>query len=47
LRTLGLVKYRKEGRLAYYSLTDEHTRQLLWDVLEHLQGVTAEPFEIR
>ena len=41
LRSLGLVKYRKEGRLAYYSLTDEHTRQLLGDVLEHLQGVTV------
>ncbi len=40
LRSLGLVKYRKDGRLAYYSLTDEHTRQLLWDVLEHLQGTT-------
>ena len=38
LRSLGLVKYRKEGRLVYYSLTDEHTRHLLWDVLEHLQG---------
>jgi DNA-binding transcriptional ArsR family regulator len=38
LRSLGLVKYRKEGRLAYYSLTDQHTRRLLSDVLEHLQG---------
>jgi DNA-binding transcriptional ArsR family regulator len=38
LRSLGLVKYRKEGRLAYYSLTDAHTRQLLADVLLHLQG---------
>jgi DNA-binding transcriptional ArsR family regulator len=46
LRSLGLVKYRKEGRLAYYSLTDEHTRQLLWDVLEHLQGVPVAQSEI-
>lgn len=38
LRNLGLVKYRKEGRLVYYSLKDEHTRRLLRDVLEHLQG---------
>ncbi len=38
LRSLGLVKYRKDGRLVYYSLTDEHTRRLLRDVLEHLQG---------
>lgn len=38
LRNLGLVKCRKEGRLVYYSLKDEHTRRLLRDVLEHLQG---------
>jgi ArsR family transcriptional regulator len=37
LRSLGLVKYRKDGRLAYYSLTDAHTRKMLEDVLEHLR----------
>jgi ArsR family transcriptional regulator len=37
LRGLRLVKYRKEGRLAYYTLDDEHTGQLLVDVLEHVR----------
>ncbi len=38
LRSLRLVKYRKAGRLAYYSLDDDHTAQLLQDVLIHVQG---------
>jgi len=38
LRSLKLVKYRKENRFAYYSLDDDHTAQLLQDVLEHVQG---------
>ena len=32
LRTLhkqGIVKYRKEGKLAFYSLDDEHVKQLM------------------
>ena len=37
LRGMRLVKYRKEGRLAYYTLDDEHTGQLLVDVLEHVR----------
>lgn len=37
LRNLRLAKYRKEGRLAYYSLDDDHTAQLLQDVLNHVQ----------
>lgn len=37
LRSLRLVTYRKEGRLAYYSLDDHHTAQLLQDVLSHVQ----------
>jgi ArsR family transcriptional regulator len=37
LRGLKLVKYRREGRLAYYTLDDEHTEQLLVDVLEHVR----------
>lgn len=37
LRSLRLVTYRKEGRLAYYSLDDDHTAQLLQDVLMHVQ----------
>ena len=38
LRSLRLVTYRKEGRLAYYSLDDDHTAQLLQDVLSHIGG---------
>ncbi|MGD6877652.1 ArsR/SmtB family transcription factor [Bacillus infantis] len=29
LRNLGLAKYRKEGKLVYYSLDDEHVKQLI------------------
>ena len=36
LRYLGLVKYRKEGRMAYYSLDDEHASALLTQALEHV-----------
>jgi DNA-binding transcriptional ArsR family regulator len=35
LRTLRLVKQRKEGRMMYYSLADDHIRQLLEICLEH------------
>lgn len=38
LRTLhkqGIVKYRKEGKLAFYSLDDEHIRQLMVIALAH------------
>ncbi len=37
LRHLGLVKYRKEGRLAYYSLDDEHASGLLAQALQHVE----------
>ncbi|MHC0037833.1 ArsR/SmtB family transcription factor [Pseudoneobacillus sp. C159] len=29
LHQLGLAKFRKEGKLVYYSLDDEHVRQLI------------------
>lgn len=29
LRQLKLVKYRREGKIAYYALDDDHIRQLL------------------
>ncbi|OIJ19434.1 transcriptional regulator [Anaerobacillus alkalidiazotrophicus] len=38
LRTLykqGVVKYRKEGKLAFYSLDDDHIRQLIVIALVH------------
>ncbi|RFU66122.1 metalloregulator ArsR/SmtB family transcription factor [Bacillus sp. V59.32b] len=42
LRTLykqGIVKYRKEGKLAFYSLEDEHIKQLILIALAHNQEV--------
>lgn len=35
LRTLQIVKRRKEGRMMYYSLSDDHIRNLLEISLEH------------
>lgn len=29
LRNMGIAKYRKEGKLAFYSLDDEHIKQLI------------------
>ena len=34
LRNLGIAQYRKEGKLVYYSLTDEDVKQLLSSALE-------------
>ena len=42
LRTLykqGIVKYRKEGKLAFYSLDDSHIKQLISIALEHRMEV--------
>ncbi len=36
LRSMRLVKYRREGKLAYYSLTDSHITALLEGCLEHV-----------
>lgn len=35
LRTAGLVKYRREGRRAYYSVDDAHIRLLLDVAAQH------------
>lgn len=35
LHHMGLAKYRKEGKLVFYSLDDEHVRQLVLLALEH------------
>jgi ArsR family transcriptional regulator, lead/cadmium/zinc/bismuth-responsive transcriptional repressor len=35
LRNMGLAKYRKEGKLVFYSLKDEHVYQLVSIALEH------------
>lgn len=42
LRTLknrGIVKYRKEGKLAFYSLDDDHVKQLIFIALAHTKEV--------
>src|SRR5690606_41419986 len=42
LRTLhkqGIVKYRNEGKLAFYSLDDEHIKQLIVIALAHKKEV--------
>ena len=36
LRNLGLVEYRKEGKLALYSLSDEHLERILKESLDHV-----------
>ncbi|MDA8235299.1 MAG: metalloregulator ArsR/SmtB family transcription factor [Clostridia bacterium] len=37
LRNLKLVKFRKEGKMVYYSLDDEHIINLFREGLEHVQ----------
>ncbi|SDM16941.1 ArsR/SmtB family transcription factor [Halarsenatibacter silvermanii] len=37
LRDLDLVKYRKEGRVVYYSLSDDHILQLFCQGLNHVR----------
>jgi ArsR family transcriptional regulator, lead/cadmium/zinc/bismuth-responsive transcriptional repressor len=37
LRSLGLAKSRKEGKMVYYSLDDEHVQQMIQMATEHLQ----------
>ena len=36
LRKQHLVKYRKDGKIVYYSLDDEHVSEILDRVLEHI-----------
>jgi DNA-binding transcriptional ArsR family regulator len=44
LRGLRLVKFRREGRLAYYSLDDHHVSVLLEMGLEHVGDRVPAPF---
>lgn len=36
LRSLGLVSSRRQGRLVYYALDDDHVRQLFSQGLDHV-----------
>lgn len=43
LKNLGLAKYRKEGKLVFYSLDDEHVKQLITLAFAHQkEGVKVE-----
>lgn len=35
LKNLGIAKYRKEGKLVYYSLDDDHVKQLIGVAFAH------------
>lgn len=37
LRQANLVKYRKEGKVVYYSLSDDHVRDIFEKGLEHIR----------
>ncbi|MCC7003069.1 MAG: helix-turn-helix transcriptional regulator [Gemmatimonadaceae bacterium] len=37
LRQLGVVKYRKAGKIAYYMLDDAHVAQLVREGVRHIQ----------
>ncbi len=37
LRMSRLVKYRKDGKMVYYSLDDDHVRKLIDQGLEHVK----------
>lgn len=39
LRNLGLAKYRKQGKQVYYSLDDDHVRELIEIAMVHQQEV--------
>lgn len=40
LKSLGLAKYRKEGKLVYYSLDDDHVKQLIHIAYTHHEEVS-------
>lgn len=37
IRNMDLVRYRKDGRIAYYSLNDDHIRNLFSEGLRHVK----------
>jgi DNA-binding transcriptional ArsR family regulator len=41
LKGLGLAKYRKEGKLVYYSLDDDHVKQLIHIAITHQEEVSG------
>ena len=47
LRTAGVVRNRRDGRMIYYSLDDAHVRMLLDLSAEHLRHATTDGAEAR
>ena len=43
LRSHGVVRVRRSGRLAFYSLADQHVRDLLDIALAHAEHAEREP----
>lgn len=41
LRQLRLVRYRKAGKIAYYSLTDTHVARLVTEGVQHVEDGTS------
>lgn len=41
LKNLGLAKYRKEGKLVYYSLDDDHVKDLIQIAFTHHKEVKS------
>ena len=39
LKQSKLVKYRKEGKVVYYSLDDEHVREIFMKGREHIEEI--------
>lgn len=39
LKQAKLVKYRKEGKVVYYSLDDEHVREIFMKGREHIEEI--------
>lgn len=37
LRNIGLAKFRKEGKLVFYSLDDHHVARIIENAIEHFQ----------
>jgi ArsR family transcriptional regulator, lead/cadmium/zinc/bismuth-responsive transcriptional repressor len=37
LRAKGFVRYRRQGKMAYYALADRHVQQLLAQVIAHIE----------
>ncbi|USK34535.1 metalloregulator ArsR/SmtB family transcription factor [Bacillus sp. F19] len=41
LKNLGLAKFRKEGKLVYYSLDDDHVKQLIQIAFAHQRELSV------